>query len=109
MPLRDFCHDVVYQILEKYGNPVPTVAGRPIAGGRRQPDGLAARDWVAYHHLVEIQNTGGGNKGIRNCVVCTQSERKPHKRVRSKWMCKECEVALCISECFMEYHYYKEF
>uniref|UniRef100_UPI00358E4AC7 uncharacterized protein n=1 Tax=Myxine glutinosa TaxID=7769 RepID=UPI00358E4AC7 len=38
----------------------------------------------------------------RDCVVCT--DRNSGKRVRTSYLCATCNVALCIGQCWKDYH-----
>ena len=38
----------------------------------------------------------------RNCVVCT--DLKKGKRVRTSFICEHCNVALCLGQCWENYH-----
>ena len=45
-----------------------------------------------------------GRKTQWRCHVCATTKRRPTKRKDTRFMCTECDVALCIHPCFTEYH-----
>ena len=38
------------------------------------------------------------------CVVCAHSKRRLEKRTDSRYMCKDCDVGLCVIDWFEEFH-----
>ena len=106
--IRDFYYEVGRQLLIMHGEPVASIRGRTL-GGPGAIDRLSASNWLTLHKLVPIPQTRTGQRGQRQCVVCMRGTRRPAKRTRTKWMCLECEVCLCVHPCYIEYHTHRDF
>jgi hypothetical protein len=40
----------------------------------------------------------------KRCVVCAHTNRRPKKTTDSRYMCKDCDVDLCVIGCFEKFH-----
>ncbi|CAF1289214.1 unnamed protein product [Adineta ricciae] len=97
----DFRLQLIRQIIETYGKPkAPT--GRPTTGDN--PVRLIAR-----HFPSLIPSTLTKQNPQRKCVVCAKTTRRTKKRTDSRYECTECDVGLCVSGCFQDYHTLKYF
>lgn len=95
LELIDFRLQVIRQIFEKYGAQRDPRRGRPSAD---KPLRLTGR------HFPSL--TGGGS---RRCIVCSTTVKRPKKRSRTKYECSDCNMGLCITRCFQEYHTLKAY
>lgn len=106
VPLKNFIRNIIRQILSKHGT---LTATRP---GRRSGeliDRLAASAFVDRHFLDNVPPTAGRKKGQRICHVCSHTERTERKRKYVTSWCPECQVGLCVGQCFKIYHSQKKF
>ncbi len=77
-------------------------AGRPST--RDNPLRLIAR------HLPSlIPSTSSRQNLQRKCVVCAKTTTRAKTRTDTRCECTECDVGLCISGCFQDYHTLKYF
>ncbi|XP_022904015.2 piggyBac transposable element-derived protein 4-like [Onthophagus taurus] len=91
LALADFQLSLTRQLLERYNIPKTIQT-------KFTPSNLQRR--TAWHFPTTVPN----NK-VRRCIVCSQSKiRDKKKRRDSRYMCGECNVGLCVSPCFGEYH-----
>ena len=51
-----------------------------------------------------VPATATNTRACRRCFMCSHTTRRPKKRTESRYMCVECDVALCVVPCFREYH-----
>ncbi len=91
--LSDFRLDLIREILTKFGPQRPTTIGRPSA--RPSPIRLTARNFPSL-----IPQTSQLEQPRRQCVVCSSHNLR---RV-TQYMCSDCNVSLCIVDCFKDYH-----
>lgn len=76
--------------------------GRP---SKENPLRLTAR-----HFPQRVPPTAGqGNRTQRRCHVCANTSRRRRCRKDTRYMCIECDRALCVEPCFQEYHTLKNF
>ena len=106
--LKDFCHDVVYQILEKYGS-VSQSQFRASPNVGHLPDLLACQDYMSRHFLTLLPKTQSEKTGYRYCTVCAHTCKRQQKKVKTRWMCAECQAPLCVENCMKEYHIMKHY
>ena len=79
----------------------PTYTRRP----GRSPNVLSnPTRLVARHFPSEVPASNASSKPRRRCHVCAHSVRRNRKRQTTHWMCSECDVGLCLPDCFREYH-----
>lgn len=102
--LREFVYNVAYQFLEKYGQPTTTIKGRR---PNSQPDRII-KSSVFRHYPVHTQMVNG-RRLRKECHVCKHTTKRPQKRTSVKIICNECNIGLCIGECFLDYHTLKNF
>jgi hypothetical protein len=76
---------------------------RKIPGHRR--DDNTVRRQTERHFPKRIPPTEKKSKPTRRCVVCS----KHGKRRETVYHCRDCDVALCVNECFKDYHTKKSF
>ena len=84
--------EIIRYIFDKYG-PARRSLGRPSTS----PGSL--RHTPGGHFPMKVPPT-------RKCVVCSLKRDHRGKLVRkeSRYMCKVCQVALCVVPCFEKYH-----
>ncbi len=70
---------------------------------------LAHRPSVCYTVIHIIPSTSARQNPQRKCVVCAKTTTRPKKRTDTRYECTECDVGLCISGCFQDYHNLKYF
>lgn len=102
--LREFVYSVAYQLREKYGQPTTTLKGR-------RPNSLPDRIMeasVPRHYPVHTQMVNG-HRLRKECHVCKHTAKRPQKRTRVNIICNECNVGLCMGDCFRDYHTLKNF
>lgn len=100
--LPEFHLELVRQMLEKYLEPrTKKKGGRPSGDN---PMRLTQRHFPA---LIPATEKKAGP--CRPCVVCKYTERRERKRRESRYMCAECDVALCAAPCFAEFHQLKSY
>lgn len=60
---------------------------------------------TARHFPRPTQTPAGQKRKVqRKCYVCANTALKPKKRKDSTFECVECNVGLCISPCFEDFH-----
>ncbi|KAK4315671.1 hypothetical protein Pmani_013120 [Petrolisthes manimaculis] len=101
--LREFVYNVAYQLLEDFGEPTTNLKGR-------RPNPMPDRIIDAYsrHYPVNTEIVNGKRKP-RDCYVCKHTTRRQKKRTRVVIICNECNIGLCIGDCFRDYHTLKNF
>ncbi|CAF3240747.1 unnamed protein product [Rotaria sp. Silwood2] len=92
----DFRLQLIREILQVYSTPKPTT-GRHMLGSN--PTRLTAR-----HFPSLVPQTTDRQNPQKICVVCAHASRRPKQRTDSRYMCKDCNVGLCVIGCFEEYH-----
>lgn len=50
------------------------------------------------------QTQAQGTRTQRRCHVCSNTTLKIRKRKDTRYMCKDCKVALCVYPCFQRFH-----
>nr|CAI5821951.1 unnamed protein product [Callosobruchus analis] len=93
---------VVIQLFDKY--PVPVKKQRSTVCVDH-PLRLSAR-----HFPAPIPQTAAqGGTTQRRCHVCATTQRDKKKRKDTRFMCKDCDVALCVHPCFEKFYTLKKF
>ena len=103
LKLRAFLYAVIFQLLEKFGEP------RSCKRGHRHvpmPDRIKGSS--DRHYPVHTEMGNGRRKRV-NCHVCLNTSQGRKKKTRVNVICNECKVGLCIGECFRIYHSLKNF
>lgn len=103
--LLQFRLNLVRQLLEEF-SPTrnPSKGGRRSANMTPSPLRLSAR-----HFPSPVPSTATKSKPQRQCYVCKHTTKGKKHRKDSRWMCVECDVALCIFPCFTTFHSVKNF
>ncbi|XP_076036711.1 uncharacterized protein LOC143022416 isoform X2 [Oratosquilla oratoria] len=93
--------DVEQDIITKYGSDLQStkVVERPSTSP-------GCSSFTPGHFPMEVPATEKKKNPTRKCVVCCLKCDQTGKPVRkeSRYMCKHCNVALCIVPCFEKYH-----
>ena len=101
LSLRHFSKLVIEQLLNKFfvrvALPHPSFPSRKF-------DRLVYQEAFSKHQLTKIPN-----KLRRRCQVCKQTRPKGKGEKRSFYQCSECDIGLCPSPCFAQYHSHKIF
>ncbi|CAF2785883.1 unnamed protein product [Rotaria sp. Silwood2] len=92
----DYRLQLIHEVLQTYTVPKPTI-GRPALTD--QPTRLTGR-----HFPSLVPETTNRQTRPRKCVVCAHTTRRPRKRTDSRYMCKDCDVGLCVVGCFEKFH-----
>lgn len=98
-PLLDFSLTVIRQMIVRFGR--PTAIARP---GRSSSGGTNPIRLSARHFPSAVPATQGNPRPRRKCHVCRHTERRERRRQSTHWMCADCGVALCLPDCFRDYH-----
>ncbi len=101
--LADFQLELIRLLIEKYkdegtrrGIRLPT---------KDTPIRLTARH---FPKLVKPQ-PGGKKNRQRTCIVCSHTSLGSRKRSETRYECSECNVGLCVINCFEKYHTLKKY
>lgn len=100
--LHRFIYNAAMQLLEKYGELTPTITGH-------RPVDLPYRLQPSNRHYPVHTEMVGGKRVSRQCYVCKHTSRRPQRRTRITIQCNECNVALCVGDCFHDFHNLKNF
>ncbi|XP_018574685.2 piggyBac transposable element-derived protein 4 [Anoplophora glabripennis] len=93
-PLAKFQMDLIRQLLERYGQ-----VNKPT------PMSAATTSKLTERHFPFLVPAAEKSKNAsRRCTVCFQTKLRQKKRSTSRYMCKECNVGLCVFPCFQEFH-----
>lgn len=103
IPLAKFQLELIRQMIEKYKKKNSNSrGGRPSSGD--VPNRLIDR-----HFPSLVPGSSGRRNRQRVCYVCAHTQRKATKRVDSRYQCEDCNVGLCIPDCFRIFHTVKHF
>lgn len=94
--LGEFRIELVRQLIEKYG--------KDFSSERRSTSAPHPKRLIDRHFPSLIPYEKGKTPKQLTCVVCSQSVRKDRKRSKTRYECVDCNVGLCVSGCFKEYH-----
>jgi hypothetical protein len=87
---------LVEGLFSKYRATGERKVGQP---GRHTSDNMIPR-LTEHNFLRKVQPRGGKARPQRRCVVCTKHGRKKE----TVYCCRECNVGLCLEDCFEAYH-----
>ena len=99
--LATFQLEVIREIIEKYGSQVRSLIGRAPPDN---PLRLTAR-----HFISRIPSTATQSNTKRKYYVCANTVRRAKSRRDTSYECIECDVGLCLTNCFEDYHTLKAF
>jgi hypothetical protein len=99
--LASYQLEVIREIIEKYGSQVRSSIGRP---SEDNPLRLTAR-----HFPSRIPSTDTQANPRRKCFVCANTLRRAKSRRDTSYECVGCDVGLCLTDCFEDYHTLKAF
>ncbi|XP_052010817.1 piggyBac transposable element-derived protein 4-like isoform X1 [Xyrauchen texanus] len=103
MTSLEFRMNLMRGLLEEYSTPRnPPKGGRPASDS---PLRLTARHFLSDIPQTELQ----GRSTRRACKVCISSKCRAKKRRSTRYMCVACNIALCATPCFEEYHTLKNY
>jgi hypothetical protein len=97
----DFRLQLIRQIIEMYEKSKAS-RGRPSSGDNRIR-------LIGHHFPSLIPSTSTRQDPRKQCVVCANTTIRAKKRAESRYECAECNVGLCVSGCFQDYHTLKYF
>ncbi|CAF4700965.1 unnamed protein product [Rotaria sp. Silwood2] len=92
----DYRLQLIHEVLQTYTVAKPTI-GRPTLTDLSTR--LTDRQFPSL-----VPETTNRQTRQRKCVVCAHTSRIPRKRTDSRYMCKDCDVALCVVGCFQKFH-----
>lgn len=99
--LGEFRNDLVRAIIQKYCKDI---------GARRSVSSSPHPKRLIDRHFPSLVPSKNGKKSRqRNCFVCSHSKRKERKRSSTRYQCDDCDVGLCVTTCFKEYHTLAQF
>lgn len=97
----DFKMCWVRETMKKYANDMPEVRGRGRAYAAEDlPGRLTGRHFPVEHPPIP----NGKQKPCKRCVVCCRHTAKGKHAKESRYMCDTCNVSLCVTPCFKNYH-----
>ena len=99
--LRLFSRNVVTQLLQKYGTLTSLRPGKQSTG---QIDRLSAVTFSERHYISFLPLDAKGHKKQRHCHVCWNTTTRPQKKRKVTTWCPGCNIALCIDNCYKQYH-----
>lgn len=102
--LSEFRLKVVKKIIEKHGP-----QRKPSKGGRCPSDSDNPPRLTAHHFPRVIPPNGEKRNVQRACHVCNNSSTRERKQKDTRYERAECNVGLCLSPCFEEYHTLRRF
>lgn len=99
MDSLDFRLKVIELIIEKYKTTNISRSGRP--SSVPTPLRLSARHFPDF-----IPPTEKKTNPTRQCFICALKRNEENKRIRkeTRYMCRDCDVPLCVIPCFKIYH-----
>ncbi|XP_067124403.1 piggyBac transposable element-derived protein 4-like [Centruroides vittatus] len=97
----EFRLELIQQIVDKY---TPSYDYCHTKSGRPSKYENPKRLKLEKHFLSLIPPTEKSKKPYRRCHVCGNSKINPRKRVQTRYECKKCDVALCVTPCMEIYH-----
>jgi hypothetical protein len=98
---KEFRLQLIKNIISKYGNQKRISIGRPSIDS---PLRLSARHFPSLVPAIASKETAQ-----RKCYVCSHTTRREQSTKYTRYQCDECDVGLCIIDCFRAYHTLKHF
>ncbi|CAF1401911.1 unnamed protein product [Adineta ricciae] len=98
----DYRLEVTREIVQKFGSLKKKGRGRPSLTS--EPLRLTGR-----HFPSRIEPNGNNHIRRRKCIVCSRTNLAPKKRTDTLYECVDCDVGLCIDDCFKKYHTLERF
>ena len=109
---RAFRKNAIEGLLERFGKEISmhSRTGRQSHAASQSEERLSAPG-IAVHYPAPVPSPPGkpNKKGQRECIVCKTTEIREKKRKLVTTMCNGCNVALCLGDCFRQYHTLKTF
>jgi hypothetical protein len=93
--------ELIREIIGKYGSQVRSSIGRPPS---ESPLRLTAR-----HFPSRILSTATQTNPRRKCYACANTVNRAKARRDTSYECIQCDVGLCLIDCFEDYHSLKAF
>ena len=93
--LSKFKLEIIRDLISKYGSKRSHI-GRSLSA---HPLRLTARHFPSLIPPNESKQTPQ-----RRCYVCSNTERRAKERRDTRYQCTECDVGLCITDCFKDFH-----
>ena len=98
LKFREFVYNVSYQLLEQHSHVTSLTRGRRTT---MRPDRLHGAAFISRHHLALTSKKPEGNRHcLVDCAVCNLR----NKRTWVTTLCPECDVGLCLEDCFVQWH-----
>lgn len=72
--------------------------------GRRRSQAPASLRLSSRHYPEAVPSTEKKDKPRRACHVCKWTTVREKRRKDTTWMCRECDVPLCLPDCFRNFH-----
>ena len=105
MKYEQFQYNLCYRILQKYGTVISGNRGKRYPN---PPDRCLQSDYIMRHHLKDTEkiqrNDGTWRKNQLACFVCKNRKSIPPKERKVTTKCHECNIPLCLENCFRDYH-----
>ncbi len=98
---KEFRLQLIKNIILKYGNQKLISIGRPSTDSTLR---LSARQFLSV-----VPSTASKTAAQRKCHVCSHTTRREKSVKYTRYQCEECDVGLCIIDCFEAYHTLKYF
>lgn len=104
LQLPKFRINLIRQLLEEFAPTRPSSSGGRKSKDQENPLRLTVRHFPNYP-----PPTPNKPKPRRKCHVCANTSLQAQKRRETPMWCKDCEVPLCVPECFRVYHTKRNF
>ena len=101
LQLKEFRLELIKSIIVKYSNQKQISVGRPTLDS---PLRLSAR-----HFPSLVPSTASKTAAQRKCHVCSHTTKREKSVKYTRYQCEECNVGLCVTDCFKAYHTLKHF
>jgi len=77
---------------------------------KRTSEGVERKRLIGRNHfpyVIPVTPSSKGRRGQRKCKVCAEKVKRTSGGVERKYTtvyCKQCDVPLCLGECFEAFH-----